>query len=61
MNLQDLIIKNMSIIALLFVTLLVVIVVQSFPVIQNVIAFGVIGGISTYVATKVLVALVSDK
>lgn len=61
MNLQDLIIKNMSIIALLFVTLLVVIAVQSFPVVQNVIAFGVIGGIVTYVATKVLVVLVSDK
>lgn len=61
MNLQDLIIKNMSIIALLFVTLLVVIAVQSFPVVQNVIAFGVIGGIATYVATKVLVVLVSDK
>lgn len=61
MNLQDLIIKNMSIIALLFVTLLVVIAVQSFPVVQNVIAFGVIGGIATYVATKVLVTLVSDK
>ena len=61
MNLQDLIIKNMSIIALLLVTLLVVIVVQSFPKVQNVIAFGVIGGIATYIATKVLVVLVSDK
>lgn len=61
MNLQDLIIKNMSIIALLFVTLLVVIAVQSFPIIQNVIAFGVIGGIATYIATKVLVVLVSDQ
>lgn len=61
MNLQDLIIKNMNIMALLLITLLVVIAVQSFPVVQNIIAFGVIGGIATYVATKVLVALVSDK
>lgn len=61
MNLQDLIIKNMNIMALLLITLLVVIVVQSFPIIQNIIAFGVIGGIATYVATKVLVVLVNDK
>ena len=61
MDLQDLIIKNMNVMALLLVTLLVVIVVQLFPIVQNIIAFGVIGGIATYVATKVLVSLVGDK
>lgn len=46
---------------LIIVTLLVVIVIQLFPATLNVIAFRLIGGIATYVATKVMVTLVSDK
>ena len=46
---------------LIIVTLLVVIVILLFPATINVIAFGLIGGIATYVAIKVLVSLVNDK
>lgn len=61
MNLQDMIIKNMKLIAILLVTLFLAIVLQSVPVIQNVIVFGIIGGIVTYGATKVLLTVVDDK